>query len=73
MVRWEWITPFGSRVVPEVNATIDGASGSTGRGPASGSAPSASSNGMAPEGSSPAGVSPTTSQVAVGSSPSSPA
>ena len=61
IVRCEWITPFGSLVVPEVNAISAGASGSTGVGAAIGSPSSRSANGGARgRGATPAGVSPTT-------------
>ena len=55
------MTPLGSRVVPDVNPTTAGASGSTGSGPSMWSSPSAESNGSAPAGRS--RPSPTTSQV----------
>ena len=64
IVRCEWTTPFGSRVVPEVKATIAGASGSTAAGPVTGTPPSAAAKGVAAPGSSPGDESPTTSQGA---------
>ena len=66
MVRCECTTPFGSRVVPDVNATSAGASGSTVAGSRTGSASSVASNGIAAAGSAPAGVAPATSQSRAG-------
>src|SRR4029450_5523877 len=45
IVRCEWTTPLGSRVVPEVNPMRAGASGSTADGPATGSAPGRAGDG----------------------------
>ena len=61
MVRCEWTTPFGSRVVPEVKPTTAGASGSTSAGAANGSASSNVAKGCALFGSSLGGDSPATS------------
>ena len=52
-VRWEWITPLGLRVVPDVKPMTAGPSGSAGSGASIGSASSRSSKGWAPSGSGP--------------------
>ena len=62
IVRCECTTPFGSRVVPEVNAMIAGDAGSTAAWSVSGSVSSVAANGSAAGGRADVGDSPTTSQ-----------